>query len=94
MLFKTKKNLHFTLIRHGQSESNKNKTFTGWNDVNLTLKGKLESQYAGNLLKKAKITYSKGYTSFLIRAINTYELIIKELSLESGRKFYKNKKNI
>ena len=87
MNFKTKKVLHFTLVRHGQSESNKNKTFTGWNNVNLTKKGRIESKYAGTLLKMNKKKYTKGYTSFLIRAVNTYDLILKELSNESGKFF-------
>jgi 2,3-bisphosphoglycerate-dependent phosphoglycerate mutase len=88
MLFSFKKKLHLTLVRHGQSESNKNKTFTGWNNVNLTEKGKNESIFAGSLLKNANKTYTKGYTSFLIRAVDTYNLITNELEKESGKDYY------
>ena len=86
MIYSLKKNLHFTLVRHGQSESNKNKTFTGWENANLTKKGRIESTFAGTLLKDANLRYSKGYTSFLIRAIDTYKLITTELSKKTGTK--------
>ena len=38
------------LVRHGESEWNSNKTFTGWVDVDLSDRGKIEIQHAGRLL--------------------------------------------
>ena len=34
---------HLVLVRHGQSEWNLQKKFTGWVDVDLTPEGKLEA---------------------------------------------------
>ena len=35
------------LVRHGQSIWNLEKRFTGWVDIDLTEKGKLEASYVG-----------------------------------------------
>ena len=40
------------LVRHGQSQWNLEKRFTGWVDVDLTDKGRLEAKLAGKLIKK------------------------------------------
>ena len=39
------------LVRHGQSLWNKERRFTGWADIDLTEKGKLEAKLAGKLVK-------------------------------------------
>ena len=46
---------HLFLVRHGQSEWNLENRFTGWVDVNLAPKGKLEACKAGELIKDQKI---------------------------------------
>jgi len=38
------------LIRHGQSENNKRKLFSGWSDTPLTDKGREDAQKAGEIL--------------------------------------------
>ena len=43
------------LVRHGQSIWNLEKRFTGWVDVDLTDKGKLEAEKAGSLIKSTNI---------------------------------------
>jgi 2,3-bisphosphoglycerate-dependent phosphoglycerate mutase len=63
------------LVRHGQSEWNLEKKFTGWVDVDLTGQGKLEACKAGEYIKKTKINISYFYTSFQLRAINTLKFI-------------------
>ena len=45
---------YLILVRHGQSEWNLEKRFTGWVDVDLTENGKLEAEKAGYLIKKKK----------------------------------------
>ena len=40
------------LVRHGQSIWNLENRFTGWVDIDLTEKGKLEAEKAGILIKK------------------------------------------
>ena len=35
------------LVRHGQSQWNKERRFTGWMDIGLTNQGKSEAKHAG-----------------------------------------------
>ena len=69
------------LIRHGESEWNKSNLFTGWTDVDLTEKGRLEAKNAGELLKKDGYTFDVAYTSVLKRAIRTLWIVIDEMDL-------------
>lgn len=41
---------HLILIRHGESEWNDKKLFTGWVDVDLNERGRREIEHAGRLL--------------------------------------------
>ena len=66
---------HLILVRHGQSEWNLEKRFTGWVDVDLTGKGKLEACKSGEYIKELKLSIDYFYSSFQIRAINTLKLI-------------------
>ena len=66
---------HLILVRHGQSEWNLEKRFTGWVDVDLTGQGKLEACKAGEYIKKTKIDINYFYSSFQLRAINTLKFI-------------------
>ena len=66
---------HLILVRHGQSEWNLEKKFTGWVDVDLTGQGKLEACKSGEYIKGLKINIDYFYTSFQLRAINTLRLI-------------------
>jgi len=78
---------YLILIRHGQSVWNLEKKFTGWVDVDLTDKGKLEAKKAGELIKKEQIEINLYYSSFQLRAINTLKLI-KEI-LQDKKDFNK-----
>jgi len=69
------------LIRHGESEWNKSNLFTGWTDVDLTEKGRLEAKNAGKLLKKDGYTFDVAYTSVLKRAIRTLWMVLDEMDL-------------
>lgn len=64
------------LIRHGQSVWNKENKFTGWVDVDLTEKGIAEAERAGELL--ADYTFDEAYTSVLMRANKTLDIILKK----------------
>ncbi|MDB9935485.1 2,3-diphosphoglycerate-dependent phosphoglycerate mutase [Candidatus Pelagibacter sp.] len=66
---------HLILVRHGQSEWNLEKRFTGWVDVDLTGQGKLEACKAGEYIKELKIDINHFYSSFQLRAINTLKFI-------------------
>jgi 2,3-bisphosphoglycerate-dependent phosphoglycerate mutase len=69
------------LIRHGESEWNKENRFTGWKDVDLSEKGKEEALAAGKLLKAEGFTFDEAYTSVLKRAIRTLWIILDEMDL-------------
>lgn len=68
------------LIRHGQSEWNKENKFTGWTDISLTEQGVQEARYAGYLLKKKGFTFHKAYVSNLSRAIQTLFYVLNEMN--------------
>ena len=63
------------LVRHGQSAWNLEKKFTGWVDVDLTEKGKLEAEKAGRLIKQKNINIDYFYSSIQKRATNTLKII-------------------
>lgn len=69
------------LIRHGESEWNKENRFTGWKDIDLSEKGKQEAAAAGKLLKAEGFTFDEAYTSVLKRAIRTLWIILDEMDL-------------
>ena len=64
------------LVRHGQSFWNKERRFTGWADIDLTEKGKLEAENAGKLIKSLNIEFNFCFTSRLKRAINSSRIIL------------------
>ena len=68
------------LVRHGQSIWNLEKKFTGWVDVELTEKGKLEAEKSGLLIKKRNIKIDFYYSSLQLRANNTLEIIQQVLT--------------
>ena len=70
---------HLILVRHGQSEWNLKKRFTGWVDVDLTEQGKQEALKAGESIKKIKINIDYFFSSFQLRAINTLKFILNTL---------------
>lgn len=69
------------LIRHGESQWNKENRFTGWKDVDLSDKGKEEAAAAGKLLRAEGYTFDEAYTSVLKRAIRTLWIILDEMDL-------------
>lgn len=69
------------LIRHGQSETNLRKCFTGWAQVKLTEQGEADALSVRPLLKK--IRFDKIYSSDLIRAMRTAELAIPGCEYEA-----------
>jgi len=76
---------HLILIRHGQSEWNFQKRFTGWVDIDLTAQGKLEAVKAGELIKEKKIKVDFFYSSLQKRAINTLKLILNTLRIKDEK---------
>jgi len=71
--------MHLILVRHGQSEWNLQKRFTGWVDIDLTAQGKLEACKSGEHIKELKLDIDYFYSSYQLRAINTLKLIQETL---------------
>ncbi len=69
------------LIRHGESQWNKENRFTGWKDVDLSEKGIDEAHAAGKLLKAEGFEFDEAYTSVLKRAIRTLWIVLDEMDL-------------
>lgn len=67
------------LCRHGQSEWNLKKLFTGWTDVDLTDKGNQEAIAAGRLLADLGYEFDIAYTSVLKRAIRTLWHVLDQM---------------
>ncbi|MGP1958210.1 MAG: 2,3-diphosphoglycerate-dependent phosphoglycerate mutase [Arsenophonus sp.] len=67
------------LVRHGESEWNKENRFTGWTDIDLSENGRKEAISAGQLLKKKGFTFNYAYTSVLKRAIHTLWNILDQI---------------
>ena len=69
------------LLRHGESEWNRENRFTGWTDVDLTEKGREEAREAGRLMAAEKFEFDVAYTSVLKRAIRTLWIALDEMDL-------------
>jgi 2,3-bisphosphoglycerate-dependent phosphoglycerate mutase len=69
------------LLRHGESDWNRENRFTGWTDVDLSAQGVEEARAAGRQLKAAGYCFDLAFTSVLRRAIRTLHLALEELDL-------------
>ena len=70
-------------IRHGQSTWNAENRFTGWVDVDLSEKGVQEAEKSGKLLQELNINFDICFASYLKRAINTLEIVLKVLGKDN-----------
>ena len=69
------------LIRHGQTAKNKEGVLQGRSNFPLNEAGKQQAKAAGEMLKAAGISFDKVYTSPLIRAVQTAEIIAGDIPL-------------
>jgi 2,3-bisphosphoglycerate-dependent phosphoglycerate mutase len=67
------------LLRHGESQWNRENRFTGWTDVGLTDRGVSEAVAAGQVLKQEGYAFDVAFTSVLSRAIKTLWLALEQL---------------
>ena len=74
--------INLILVRHGQSEWNLENRFTGWVDVDLSPKGKLEACKAGEFLKEKNFKIDYFFSSYQKRAVNTLKLILNTLRIK------------
>ena len=68
--------MKLVIVRHGQSQWNLENKFTGEVDIPLTDVGREEARAAGKKLKG--IIFGKCFTSVLVRAQETLEIILQE----------------
>ncbi|ABR62193.1 2,3-bisphosphoglycerate-dependent phosphoglycerate mutase [Sinorhizobium medicae] len=76
------------LVRHGQSDWNLKNLFTGWRDPDLTELGIEEAMAGGKALADYGIKFDIAFTSDLIRAQRTCQLVldaVDQSSLETIR---------
>ena len=69
------------LLRHGESDWNRDNRFTGWTDIDLSAQGIAEARAAGKLLKAQGYGFDCAHTSVLKRAIRTLWLVLEEMDL-------------
>jgi 2,3-bisphosphoglycerate-dependent phosphoglycerate mutase len=67
------------LLRHGESDWNRENRFTGWTDVDLSEAGEAEAHEAGRLLREDGFEFDLAFTSVLRRAIRTLWIGLDEL---------------
>ena len=67
------------LLRHGQSQWNRENRFTGWWDVDLSDQGIAEARAAGKLIRDKSFDFDCCFTSVLTRAIRTLHLVLHEM---------------
>jgi 2,3-bisphosphoglycerate-dependent phosphoglycerate mutase len=67
------------LVRHGQSDWNLKNLFTGWRDVDLTEQGVKEARAAGVKLKAQGLRFDVAFTSALVRAQRSLDLMLEEI---------------
>ena len=69
------------LLRHGQSESNLENRFDGWDDDDLTPEGREEVRHTARLLNEAGFAFDVAFASYLRRAIRTLWIVLDEMDL-------------
>jgi 2,3-bisphosphoglycerate-dependent phosphoglycerate mutase len=71
--------LRLVLLRHGESDWNRENRFTGWTDVDLSAKGLEEARAGGRALAAEGMRFDLAFTSTLKRAIRTLWIALDEL---------------
>ncbi len=74
--------MKLVLLRHGESEWNRENLFTGWTDVDLSENGRTEAHNAAKLLKAEGFDFDVCYTSYLKRAIHTLNIVLEDMDRE------------
>lgn len=67
------------IVRHGESQANRDNIFTGWTDSPLTKKGIEQAYTVGKMLAKAGLEFDDAHTSYMSRAIKTANIVLDEL---------------
>ena len=76
------------VVRHGESESNRDKRFSGWSQVHLTEQGRRDAQRAGEML--AGLHFDRVYASDLPRALETARIALPDCAPEQRAQLREN----
>ncbi|MDR2664808.1 MAG: 2,3-diphosphoglycerate-dependent phosphoglycerate mutase [Oscillospiraceae bacterium] len=71
--------MKLVLVRHGESEWNRENRFTGWTDVELSRAGREEAARAGDSLRDLGYSFDVCHTSYLRRAVHTLDIMLDRL---------------
>lgn len=69
------------LVRHGKTQYNKEKRFTGFTDVDISEEGKQDALVVAEKIKQSGLVPTKAYTSWLKRAWQTLDIVQSELGI-------------
>ena len=67
------------ILRHGESTWNQQNLFTGWHDVPLSDKGRIEAAGAGRTMADEGLRFDVAHTSVLERAVVTCHLALEAM---------------
>lgn len=70
---------NLVIVRHGESQWNRENRFTGWTDIDLTANGIQQARNAGRALADAGFRFDLAYTSLLKRTIRSQWLMLEEM---------------
>ncbi|PWF99623.1 2,3-bisphosphoglycerate-dependent phosphoglycerate mutase [Levilactobacillus bambusae] len=70
--------VNLVILRHGESEANRDNIFTGWSDVPLTDRGVYQAHQAGKKIAQTNLQFTHVHTSMLQRAIKTADIVLGE----------------
>ena len=73
--------LKLVILRHGESECNKVKQWSGWFDAKLTVKGQADAIDCARALNQEGFEFDVAYCSYLSRTVQTLNHILETLDL-------------
>lgn len=71
--------LKLVVLRHGQTEDNLAKRWSGWTDAKLTSTGRTDAAECAHLISKENLEFDIAYCSYLSRSIDTLNIILEGL---------------
>ena len=71
--------VRLVLVRHGESQWNRENRFTGWADVDMTDEGVIQMRAAGVALRNTGVTIDVAYSSVLVRCIRSLWILLEEI---------------
>jgi 2,3-bisphosphoglycerate-dependent phosphoglycerate mutase len=73
--------MQLILLRHGESQWNRENRFTGWTDIDLNENGVEEAQNAAMLIRNSGFQPDLCFTSYLRRSIKTLWIVLEHSNL-------------